>query len=153
MILLAAGLSPAQRVMVISLDGMGHEMLTQGSAAREMPALRRLIEWLAEEGMQGLIVAGTTGEWFSMNHDEKAALFETVGEVLTGELPLIAGCNAFTASEAIRNAETAARSGFDGILVTPPPYVRPCEREVIAFYEDINAASPLPITRKQTGAR
>ena len=111
----------------------------------DLPALRRLIEWLAEEGMQGLIVAGTTGEWFSMNHDEKAALFETVGEVLTGELPLIAGCNAFTASEAIRNAETAARSGFDGILVTPPPYVRPCEREVIAFYEDINAASPLPI--------
>lgn len=111
----------------------------------DLPALRRLIEWLAAEGMQGLIVAGTTGEWFSMGREEKAALFDTVGEVLTGEMPLIAGCNAFTAKEAIRNAETAARSGFDGILVSPPPYVRPCEREVIAFYEDIDAASPLPI--------
>lgn len=113
--------------------------------ALDLSALRRLTEWMAEQGMQGLVVAGTTGEWFSMDYDEKAALFETVGEVLTGELPLIAGCNAFTAREAIRNAETAARSGFDGILVTPPPYVRPCEREVIAFYEDIDAASPLPI--------
>lgn len=111
----------------------------------DLPALRRLVEWLAEEGMHGLIVAGTTGEWFSLEQDEKAALFETAGDVLKGEMPLIAGCNAFTAKEVIRNAETAARSGFDGILVTPPPYVRPCEREVITFYEDIDAASPLPI--------
>ena len=111
----------------------------------DLPALRRLVGWMAEEGMQGIIVAGTTGEWFSLDRDEKAALFEAVGEVLKGELPLIAGCNAYTAKEAIHNAETAARSGFDGILVTPPPYVRPCEREVIAFYEDIDAASPLPI--------
>lgn len=111
----------------------------------DLPALRRLVEWMSEEGMQGLIVAGTTGEWFSMDGEEKAVLFQAVGEVLTGEMPLIAGCNAFTANEVIRNAEMAARSGFDGILVTPPPYVRPCEREVIAFFEDIDAASPLPI--------
>lgn len=111
----------------------------------DLPALRRLLEWLAGEGMHGLIVAGTTGEWFSLEPAEKAALFKTVGESLKGQLPLIAGCNAFTAREVLRNAETAARSGFDGILVTPPPYVRPTEREVIAFYEDVDAGSPLPI--------
>lgn len=107
--------------------------------------LRKLVEWLAEQGMHGLIVAGTTGEWFSMNAEEKAQLFSTVSEVLKGEIPLIAGCNAFTAQEVISNAATAADSGFDGILVTPPPYVRPCEREVIAFYEDIDKQTPLPI--------
>lgn len=111
----------------------------------DLVALRKLVEWLAEQGMHGLIVAGTTGEWFSMNTDEKARLFGTVGEVLKGEIPLIAGCNAFTAMEVISNAETAANSGFDGILVTPPPYVRPCEREVTTFYEDIDKATPLPI--------
>lgn len=108
-------------------------------------ALRKLVEWLAEQGMHGLIVAGTTGEWFSMNAEEKVQLFRAVGEVLKGEIPLIAGCNAFTAEEVISNAVTAAESGFDGILVTPPPYVRPCEGEVIAFYEDIDKATPLPI--------
>jgi len=111
----------------------------------DLAALRNLVEWLAEKGMHGLIVAGTTGEWFSMNADEKAKLFGTVGEVLKGQIPLIAGSNAFTAAEVVRNAQTAAKSGFDGILVTPPPYVRPCEREVIAFYEDIDQATPLPI--------
>ena len=111
----------------------------------DLPSLRTLLEWLAEEGMHGLVVAGTTGEWFSMSGDEKATLFAAVGEVLKGELPLIAGCNAFTADNALANAAMAAKSGFDGILLTPPPYVRPCEREVIAFYEDVNKASPLPI--------
>ncbi len=111
----------------------------------DLVALKNLLEWLAEKGMHGLIVAGTTGEWFSMNAEEKARLFGTVGEVLKGEIPLIAGCNAFTASEVISNAVTAAKSGFDGILVTPPPYVRPCEQEVIAFYEDIEQGTPLPI--------
>ncbi len=111
----------------------------------DLHTLRKLVEWLADQGMHGLIVAGTTGEWFSMNAEEKEQLFATVGEVLKGQIPLIAGCNAFTANEVITNAVTAAKSGFDGILVTPPPYVRPCEREVIAFYEDINQATPLPI--------
>lgn len=111
----------------------------------DLIALRALVEWLADQGMHGLIVAGTTGEWFSMNAEEKARLFGTVGEVLKGQIPLIAGCNAFTANEVISNAVTAARSGFDGILVTPPPYVRPCEREVISFYEDVDKGTPLPI--------
>lgn len=111
----------------------------------DLGSLRKLLEWLADEGMHGLIVAGTTGEWFSMNSTEKAALFKAVGEVLKGVMPLIAGCNAFTAKEVISNANTAARSGFDGILVTPPPYARPCEREVIGYYEDIDQGTPLPI--------
>lgn len=111
----------------------------------DLARLARLLDWLADEGMHGLVVAGTTGEWFSMDSAEKAALFRAVGDRLKGVMPLIAGCNAFTASEVVSNAVTAAESGFDGILVTPPPYVRPCEREVITFYEDINAGSPLPI--------
>ncbi len=113
--------------------------------ALDIAALRKLLEWLADEGMHGVIAAGTTGEWFSMNADEKAQLFGTVGEVLKGVMPIIAGCNAFTANEVLSNAATAAKSGFDGILVTPPPYVRPCEKEVIAFYEDIDRQTPLPI--------
>ncbi len=111
----------------------------------DLAALRALLEWLAEEGMHGLVVAGTTGEWFSLQPEEKAALFRTVGEVLKGHMPLIAGCNAFTAKEVISNAKTAAEAGFDGILVTPPPYVRPSENEVIAFYQDVDRGTPLPI--------
>jgi 4-hydroxy-tetrahydrodipicolinate synthase len=111
----------------------------------DLAMVRKLVEWLTEEGMHGLVVAGTTGEWFSLDRDEKAALFKSVREVANGGMPLIAGCNAFTAGEAIANAVTAAKCGFDGVLLTPPPYIRPCEREIIAFYEDVNAGTPLPL--------
>lgn len=111
----------------------------------DLKALHRLLEWLVDQGMHGLIIAGTTGEWFSMNRDEYTRLLNAAGAMLKGEMPLIAGCNAFTAKEVVEKAAIAAESGFDGILVTPPPYVRPCEREVLAFYEDVDRSTPLPI--------
>jgi dihydrodipicolinate synthase/N-acetylneuraminate lyase len=111
----------------------------------DLEGLRKLLEWLSDQGVHGLIIAGTTGEWFSMNQAEYGELLDTVGQVLKGEIPLIAGCNAFTAKEVISKALIAANSGFDGILVTPPPYIRPSEREIIAFYEDVDKDTPLPI--------
>lgn len=113
--------------------------------ALDLPAAIALFEWMAEQGMHGIVVAGTTGEWFSLTPEEKRALFRAAGEVLGGVMPLIAGCNAFTADEVIRNAKMAADGGFDGILVTPPAYIRPCDREIVAFYEDVNRATPLPL--------
>jgi dihydrodipicolinate synthase/N-acetylneuraminate lyase len=113
--------------------------------ALDLVRLGKQLEWLAGEGVHGLIVAGTTGEWFSMSSEEKATLFAAVGDVLKGKMTLIAGCNAFTAREAISNAATAAKCGFDGILLTPPPYIRPCEREVLAYYEEVNDGTPLPL--------
>lgn len=111
----------------------------------DLDMLRGLLDWLAEQGMHGIVAAGTTGEWFSMTAEEKYALFRTVGEVLRGRMTLIGGCNAFTAREAIANAKEVQQSGLDGILLTPPPYVRPTEREIFTFYQDVNDAIELPI--------
>jgi len=106
---------------------------------------RELLEWLHGERMHGIVVAGTTGEWFSMTAEEKHQLYKTTGEVLSGRMTIIAGCNAFTAKDAIASARIASDFGFDGILLTPPPYVKPCAREIFAFYEDVSRESPLPI--------
>lgn len=107
--------------------------------------LARLLEWLHGEGMHGLLIAGTTGEWTSMSAEERAALFAAAGNQLSGKLPLLAGCSAFTAHEVLQFAEAAAAAGFDGIVVTPPPYLRPNERELFAFYSEIDRGTPLPI--------
>jgi 4-hydroxy-tetrahydrodipicolinate synthase len=113
--------------------------------ALDLPAARTLFEWMAEQGMHGLVVAGTTGEWFSLAAEEKRALFRAAGEVLAGVMPPIAGCNAFTAEEVIRKAEMSVDAGFDSILLMPPPYIRPCERDSVGFYEDMNVGTPLPV--------
>ncbi|MFC7051042.1 dihydrodipicolinate synthase family protein [Emcibacter nanhaiensis] len=110
------------------------------------PAMQgELLEWMLQEGMHGIIVAGTTGEWFSMSFEEKSRLYKVTGEVLSGKISILAGCNAFTAKESVALAQVAGQHGFDGILVTPPPYIKPCAREVYTFYADISAGSPLPI--------
>ena len=93
--------------------------------------------------MRGLVVAGTSGEWFILAAEEKRARFQAAGEVLVGVMPLIAGCKAFTAEDVIRNAEMSVNAGFDGIPVTPLPYIRPCERGIFAFYEDGSVGTPL----------
>jgi len=107
--------------------------------------LGAMLEWLQAEGMHGLVIAGTTGEWTSLAPDERKQLFADVGAQLKGKLPLIGGCTAFTAREVLDYARHAADAGLDGILVTPPPYIRPNEEEVFGFYKNVSDGTPLPI--------
>lgn len=113
--------------------------------ALDVEALERLLHWLSEEGMHGIIVGGTQGEWFSISPAERKQLLYIVGRKLSGKMPLIAGCNAYTTAEVAANARLAAEHGFDGILVTPPPYMVPTNREILEFYREVNAAVSLPI--------
>lgn len=111
----------------------------------DFTGLGTMLEWLHGEGMHGLVVAGTTGEWTSLSREERKALFTAAGQQLGHRLPLLAGCSAFTAVEAIDFARHAATVGFQGMLVTPPPYLRPSEAEILAFFAMLSAESPLPI--------
>ncbi|WP_156840961.1 dihydrodipicolinate synthase family protein [Novosphingobium aquimarinum] len=111
----------------------------------DLAALGRLLEWLEAEGMHGLVIAGTTGEWSSLSAEERRSVFKAAGDQLAGKLPLIAGCTAFTPGEVIGFAQSAGESGFEGILVTPPPYIRPGPDEIVDFYTAVSNESPLPI--------
>lgn len=108
-------------------------------------AARELQHWVHGNGAHGFIVLGTQGEWFSMTPEEKLELLRITGDELSGKLTLIAGCNAFRAPEAVDNIARAADCGFDGVLLTPPPYIMPQENEILAFYEDVCERSALPI--------
>ncbi|WP_368498661.1 dihydrodipicolinate synthase family protein [Herbiconiux sp. A18JL235] len=100
--------------------------------------------WLSEEGMHGVILAGTSGEWFSLSAAERAELFRRGAEFGAG-MRVLGGCNAFTAAEAIQHAREAENAGLDGILLTPPPYLVPSRAEVVQFYRDVADGTGLPI--------
>jgi 4-hydroxy-tetrahydrodipicolinate synthase len=95
--------------------------------------------------MHGIAVAGTTGEWFSMTPGERTSLFETAADHIGGRMTMLAGCSAFTPDESIGYARAAKEMGFDGILLTLPPYVVLNEREAIAWYRTVSDAVEIAI--------
>src|SRR3954447_25137884 len=111
----------------------------------DLDAWRELLGWLQRERMHGVAVAGTTGEWFSMTSGERMSLFEAAAERLGGRMTILAGCSAFTPGESIGYARAAKGMGFDGILLTLPPYVVLNERETIAWYRAVSDAVDIPI--------
>lgn len=104
-----------------------------------------LLHWLVDEGMHGLLVNGTTGEWFSQSVEEQKELFRTASKHVNNRIPVIVGCTAYTADQVVDLAKTASEVNVSGILVAPPPYVVPNEEEVFAYYEEISDRVDLPI--------
>ena len=78
----------------------------------DWPALAQQLEWYVQERMHGVILAGTSGEWFSLNEAERAQLFAESGRNIGGRITVLGGCNAYTAAEAIRHARAAQRAGW-----------------------------------------
>ena len=103
------------------------------------------LDWLAEQRMHGIIVAGTTGVWLSLAEQERAELFTAAAEQVGDRMTVLGGCNAYTAAEAIRHARAAQAAGLHGILLTPPPYVVPAREEIVAFYRDVAEAVDIPL--------
>jgi dihydrodipicolinate synthase/N-acetylneuraminate lyase len=108
-------------------------------------ALGALLEWLQQEGMHGIFVGGSTGEWPTLSRAERKSLLDAAGAQMNGRLPLLAGCTSFTPSETIELAHHARLAGFDGVVFSPPPYLRPNDEEIFNFYKTVAAAVQLPI--------
>ena len=114
------------------------------SGAVDEDALRRLFALYRGHGVHGVLVNGTTGEWFSQNHAERYRVAEIAVEELKGHCPVVIGCTAYTPAEVIALAEQAKDIGADGALATPPPYVHPSDTELVRFYETVTTAVPMP---------
>src|SRR4051794_15563393 len=106
---------------------------------------RALLDWYIGEGLHGVLVNGTTGEWFAQTHEERRLVAETVIEHVAGRIPVVIGCTAYTAREAGELARHAVAAGADGVESTAPPYVKPWDDEVVAYYEDLAAATDAPL--------
>ena len=104
-----------------------------------------LVEWIVQQGVHGIAVAGTTGEWPALSKDERHELFRAAARVVDGRTTLLGGCSAFTPGEAIEYAATALEAGHDGILLQPPPYSCPNDKEVLAFFHSVSDAVDIPI--------
>lgn len=115
--------------------------------------LAQLTETLIEQGVSGLVVCGTTGEYYALNEKEREVVLTTVSKVAKGRVTLIAGINDLSTEGAIKRAEQAVSLGYEGLMLAPPPYSLPDQQGVIAHYEQVASATPLPIIMYNFPAR
>ena len=111
-----------------------------GSLAPDL--LRELLEFYVDQGLHGVLVNGTTGEWFSQSTEERRRVAETAIDAIGGRIPILIGCTDYTADLVIGHARHAFDAGAAGVTSTPPPYAKPFDDEIVAFYEDIAAGVP-----------
>ncbi|EDO1367362.1 4-hydroxy-tetrahydrodipicolinate synthase [Listeria monocytogenes] len=108
--------------------------------------IHHLVNHLIENGSDGLVIAGTTGESPTLSHDEKIKLFRQVIETNDGRAKLIAGTGSNNTAETIAfTKEVAELGGIDAVLIVAPYYNKPNQDGLYAHFAAVAEASDLPV--------
>lgn len=102
-------------------------------------------EWLIGQGVDGLVIAGTSGEFIALEREERLRLFRLARSVAAGRVPLIFGAGHYSTKLTIELCEKAAQEGADAVILILPYYQRPPKAAVLRHFRDIRLATNLPI--------
>ncbi len=108
-------------------------------------ALRDLIEFQIENGIDGLVPCGTTGESPTLSHDEHDRVIEITIEAARKRVPVIAGTGSNSTAEALRLTRHAYEAGADGALIACPYYNKPTQEGLYQHFQTIAQNVPIPI--------
>ncbi len=111
--------------------------------ALNVDAAVKLAKWLTENGSDGLVVTGTTGEAPVLTDDEDVELWRAVVEAVT--VPVIAGCGTNDTRHSIELTKRAEDCGVDGALIVTPYYNRPSQTGIEAHFRAVASETKLPI--------
>ncbi|MBO9112685.1 MULTISPECIES: dihydrodipicolinate synthase family protein [Rhizobium/Agrobacterium group] len=104
-----------------------------------------VLEYLIESRVHGVIVGGSTGEYYAQSAQERFELAAFAKEVLGTRMPLIVGTGATRTEDSVEYAKAAKEIGADAILVSTPPYALPTEKENAIHALTVDRAANLPI--------
>lgn len=111
----------------------------------DFDSLRRLVDYLIDGGVTGLVPCGTTGESATLSHEEHIEVIRTTVEQGAGRVPVIAGIGTNDTGETIRLMEQAEKIDLDGYLVVCPYYNRPNQEGIIAHFRAVSEMTDRPI--------
>lgn len=111
----------------------------------DFPAFGRLIDWQIEEGIQALVIAGTTGEKSTLNDDEHKEVLRYAVERAAGRVPIIAGTGSNDIAHAIWLSQYACDVGVDALLTVTPYYNKATQKGLITSFTAIADACSKPL--------
>lgn len=100
----------------------------------DVAALKKLVNWHIDQGSNGLVPVGTTGESPTLTHAEHDLVVETVVAEAAGRIPVIAGAGSNNTAETVRLVKAAKAAGADAALVVTPYYNKPTQRGLVAHF-------------------
>lgn len=111
--------------------------------ALDLDGVARLARWLQDNGNDGLVVSGTTGESSTLTDDEKLSLYRAAVEAVT--IPVIAGTGSNDTAHSVHLTREATKLGVAGVLAVCPYYNRPSQVGIEAHLRAMAAATNLPV--------
>ena len=108
-------------------------------------AFEKLINWQIDEGIDALVICGTTGEASTLTDEEHREVLKFAAEVVNGRVPIIAGTGSNDTAYAIDMTKYACELGYDAMLVVTPYYNKTTQRGLIAMFTAIADASTKPL--------
>lgn len=111
----------------------------------DFQSYKKVIDFQVENGVHGLLVGGTTGEYHVMSLEERKSLIKAGCEYAAGRVPVMAGVGCSTAQETIELANYAAECGAKWGLALPPYYHKTSEEGILEFFKEIAAKSNVGI--------
>ena len=121
-------------------------LVTPFAAGRvDQAMIRDFVAWQIDQGSDGLVPCGTTGEVATLSAEEHRDVIAATVEVAKGRVPVIAGCGTYSTAASIERVRAAADLGADAALIVVPYYNKPSQAGLAAHFTAIADASPLPI--------
>jgi 4-hydroxy-tetrahydrodipicolinate synthase len=111
----------------------------------DLDRLPSIIEHIVGGGCNGLVAAGTTGEYYAMSADERLAVFEKAIEINAGRATMVSGCNAGSTREVVAFAQKTKAMGYDAVMLAAPATSLPRQHELAAHFTAVADDGGLPI--------
>ncbi len=127
-------------------DGLVVAMVTPfRKGALDLDGTGRLVDFMVDGGVEGLVVSGSTGEAATCTVEERRTLWSFVKQRVKGRVPLIAGTGTNNTAESITLTKMAEELGLDGAMLVTPFYNKPTPKGQIAHFTAVASATTLPI--------
>ena len=116
-----------------------------GDGSIDWDAYANVIDWQIENGVAGIIVGGSTGEFYALSKEERVQQFKFAGDRIDGRVEFMAGVNDIRVDECLDISLAAVSAGAKSLLVAAPPYSLPSEEELAHHVITIAETTKLPI--------